>query len=260
MNASELFKAGKLQAAIEDQLQLVKAKPTDGARRLFLFELLVFSGDIDRAMKQGELANFGEVEIDTAMQGYVKLLVNEKARRKVFREGGKPGFFGPPPESLLPRLEALALIQAGKNKDAAAVIAKNPPPPISGTINGKPFDALADCDDLLAPVLEVLTVQGYFWVPLSEVVSLTSDAPKFPRDLFWLPATLELKDQQGPVFLPTLYPFSHEHADETIKLGRGTDWLGQEGEPIRGAGAKTLLAGDDAVGLLDVRELTVNKS
>ena len=238
MNASELFKAGKLQAAIDDQLQLVKEKPADGARRLFLFELLVFAGDIDRAMKQGELIKFGDVEIDTAMQGYVKLLFNEKARRQVLREGGKPQFFGPPPDFIQPRLDALALMQAGKHNEAADLLASNPPPEIKGTINGKPFDNLVDCDDLFGPILEVMTVQGYFWVPFASIRSLTSEAPKYPRDLFWMPATLELDDQEGPVFVPTIYPFSHEHKDDAVKLGRATDWIGGENAPVRGAGTR----------------------
>jgi len=39
MSASELFKAGKLQEAIDAQLKEVKNKPADQSERLFLFEL-----------------------------------------------------------------------------------------------------------------------------------------------------------------------------------------------------------------------------
>src|SRR6266571_4683589 len=47
-----------------------------------------------------------------------------------------------------------------------------------------------------------------------------------PRDLLWLPATLEAHPGPvGEVFLPVLYTGSHTHADERVKLGRMTDWL-----------------------------------
>jgi type VI secretion system protein ImpE len=258
MNASELFKAGRLDEAVDAQLAEVKAKPADGARRLFLFELLVFAGDIERAAKQGNLVKFGEIEIDSAMQGYVKLLDAEHSRRRVFREGTRPQTFGPPSDSLAPRFEALDLMRASRQRDAAELLARSLPTTLTGELNGKTFTGLLDCDDLLTNVLEVVTVQGYFWVPLADVRSLTTLPPKTPRDLFWLPGQLELDDQSGPVFLPALYPFSHEHANDAVKLGRLTEWLGGQGELVRGAGQKTYLAGEDAVGLLDIRELSVN--
>ena len=110
-------------------------------------------------------------------------------------------------------------------------------------------------------VLEVVASQGYFWVPLAQIASLSTNAPKYPRDLYWLPANLTLIDgQNGPVFMPALYPFSHEHADEEVKLGRKTEWTGGESSPVRGDGQKTYLAGEDVVGVLDIRELIMNHS
>ena len=41
MNASELYREGKLQQAIEAQIAEVKSNPLDHSRRLFLFELNV---------------------------------------------------------------------------------------------------------------------------------------------------------------------------------------------------------------------------
>ena len=48
-NASELFHAGQLQDAIAAQIAKVKSSPTDQPARFFLFELFLFSGDLDRA-------------------------------------------------------------------------------------------------------------------------------------------------------------------------------------------------------------------
>ena len=52
MTAQEHFAAGRLSAAIDAQLQEVKAAPLDAGRRTFLFELLAFAGELDRADQQ----------------------------------------------------------------------------------------------------------------------------------------------------------------------------------------------------------------
>ena len=46
MNASDLFKDGKLQDAINEQTNSVKDNPGNQNKRLFLFELLSFAGDL----------------------------------------------------------------------------------------------------------------------------------------------------------------------------------------------------------------------
>ena len=87
MNASELFKSGKLQAALDAQIQEVKGNPGDPSRRLFLFELAAFSGDLDRARRQIEAVKYDEAERDTMVIHYRVLLDCEEKRRRLFRDG-----------------------------------------------------------------------------------------------------------------------------------------------------------------------------
>ena len=61
------------------------------------------------------------------------------------------------------------------------------------------------------------------------------------------------------MFLPNLYPGSHEHADAPIKLGRATDWKAPEGGPVLGQGAKLFLVGDDALPLLEWRQVQIGE-
>ena len=49
MTATELFQQGKLRQAIEALGGEVRNAPLDAKRRTFLFELLCFSGEYDRA-------------------------------------------------------------------------------------------------------------------------------------------------------------------------------------------------------------------
>ncbi|MGC1722774.1 MAG: hypothetical protein WA746_27665, partial [Isosphaeraceae bacterium] len=107
MNAGELYKAGRLGEAIEAQVQEVRASPLDHSKRLFLFELLVFSGDLDRARRQIDVIKYDDNDLERAVAGYRKLLDSEQARRDLFTRGVAPGFFGEPSEHLRLRLEAV---------------------------------------------------------------------------------------------------------------------------------------------------------
>ena len=70
MTARELYKAGKLKEAIAALNLEVRDNPTDVQRRTFLFELLAFAGDYDRAEKQlGVLSGgSGEAQLGTGVE------------------------------------------------------------------------------------------------------------------------------------------------------------------------------------------------
>jgi type VI secretion system protein ImpE len=255
--ATELFKAGKLQDAIAAQIQVVKSNPADHARRLFLFELLAFAGDLERAERQIDAVKYDDPELDLAVRGYRKLLETERARRLLFRQGLKPEFLIDPPDYVRLHLEAVDCLRdnrAGEAKellDQAAAAA----PIVGGQLNGKAVDHLRDADDLFGNILEVMAHGKYYWVPLEQVAAIVMNPPRFPRDLLWAPARLEMREGlAGEVFLPALYPGSHEHADDQIKLGRATDWSGEDGNPVLGVGLRLFLAGEDTVALPEWRE------
>lgn len=258
MNANELYKAGKLQEAIDAQIQEVKAKPADQGKRVFLFELLMFAGDVDRARKQIQAITYSEVELMAQAAAYNQLLDAEVARRKLFTDGTPPNFLTKPPEHVQIRLEALARLREKKPREAAELLTQ--PVCVShamqGTLNDKSFELLYDCDDRFGSVLEVMSKGSYFWVPLEQVEALAANPPKYPRDLLYFPAYLEVHNgPAGDVFLPVLYPFSHEHPDNTIKLGRDVEWKQDDGAPVIGVGRRQFLVGDDPISLLEWRQL-----
>lgn len=259
MTANELFKAGKLSEAIDAQLKEVKSRPADHGQRLFLFELLCFAGDLDRAQRQIEAVNYNEMELDAAVLAYRRLLDSERARRRLFSESLIPRFFGPQPEHVHLRLEAVKRLRENRPAEAAELLTQATAlmPEVKGELNDKPFASLRDCDDLLAGILEVMAQGGYYWVPLEQVDTITISPPKTPRDLLWLSARLEMTDSAGNVHLPVLYAGSHEHPDNQVKLGRVTDWKSSEGGPVLGVGARTFLVDEDATSLLDWRQMEI---
>lgn len=258
MNASELFKAGNLTGAFEAQLAEVRAAPGDDRRRLFLFELAVFLGDLDRARRQIDMLTYDIPELQMAVGVYRLALDSEAARRRCLADGAEPQFFLPPVEPVKQRLDALQLIRTGRLQDAAKLLqdVNEAASSLRGEYNGQPFDVLRDADDLFGTVLEVFANGRYFWLPFEQIAGIAKNPPAHPRDLIWAPARLTLKDgTSGDVLLPVLYPKSHEHSDDAIKLGRATDWTSPADGLVRGVGAKTFLIGDDAAALLEWREI-----
>jgi type VI secretion system protein ImpE len=257
MNAQEHFSAGQLAAAIEAQLSEVRSAPLDAGRRTFLFELLAFAGELDRAGQQ--LAVLGQ---ETAEKGwgasvYQNLLAAEQTRRKVFAGQARPEVFLDAPASLELRWQALEHLSRGDLAAVNAVLQESDAacPVVSGTVNGQEVQGLRDADDLLAPILEVMVLRDYVWVPWAQVRELEITPPTHPRDLLWAPARLVLNDEvQRRCYLPALYPGSHAASDDNLKLGRLTDWIVPDGEgPVRGIGQHLLVAGDSDIGLLEMR-------
>jgi type VI secretion system protein ImpE len=260
MNASELYRAGRLADAIDAQIQAVKADPADQAKRVFLFELVVFAGDLDRARRQIDAVHYEEPDLMAAVGLYRSLVDAETARRRLFKEGLQPGFLADPPEHVKLRLEAVNLLRGNRAGEAAACLEKAAEltPAVSGVLNEKPFQSLRDCDDLFAGVLEVLSQGKYYWLPFEQIDVLTMNAPATPRDLCWVPAHLGIKSgPEGDVFLPALYAGSHESPDDQLKLGRATDWKTDEGAPVLGIGLRTFVLDEDLVTLLEWRQLEV---
>lgn len=260
-SATDLFQAGRLDNAIAAQIQTVKTDPGNEGERLFLFELLVFAGEWDRAARQLDAINYPDPERNANVAAYRALLDAERQRAEVLGSGKRPEFLLDPPADTERRIEAFTYLAQGRQEEAAKILRQidDEAPPVCGELNGKPFDVLRDCDDLFGTTLEVFSTTGtYYWVPVQQVASLTVEEPQQLRDLAWLPATLEMRDgPTGDVFLPVRYPASESHSDDSIRLARSSDWNTTESGPVRGSGVRLYLVGDDAVALPDWRTLTV---
>ncbi len=138
--ADEHFKAGRMREAIEAQTLEVKAHPADTAKRLFLFELLAFDGEFDRAQKQIDALKFDQPELQAAVLTYHGLLEAEGQRRGLFQAGSPtPQFLAELSAHVQLRLEAVARLQAGDPAGAAELLAKAnaDSPSVRGSLNGQ---------------------------------------------------------------------------------------------------------------------------
>jgi type VI secretion system protein ImpE len=258
MNAQDSFNAGALSEAVETIGVEIRSNPADPKRRTFLFELLCFSGDLDRAGKQLEVIAQQGVDSDVAVQTYRLALQGEAARRQVFSGNRIPGLPKQIPTYTGLHIKAIQCLQTNQNSQARLLLeeATQSYPSLQGQLNGQTFSSLSDCDDLLGPFLEVFVGATYSWIPWESIRSIEIAEPKYLRDLVWLPASIELNiGPLGQVFLPCLYPGSYQSSNDQIRLGRVTDWRTDVEGLSFGLGQKLLAVDDQELPIADIRHI-----
>ncbi len=233
MNATEHFRAGHLSEAIQALTEEVRQAPTDAQRRTFLFELLCFAGEYDRAERQLDALTGDNKNVKMGALLYRAALAAERVRSAFFADK--------------------------KYLQHAAV-----PDALPGTLNGQSFQTVTDADTRIGARLEVLAGGDYLWIPFEQIASIKMQPPKRLRDLLWAPVLLqtgpECKHQNmGEVFVPVIYPGSSRHEDDNVRLGRATTWA-EEGGLELPFGQKMLLVDGEEVPFLELRELTIAKA
>lgn len=225
--AKELLDQGNLAGAVSEAVLQVKTKPADVSARIFLFELLCFAGDLDRAEKQLEVVGHQSSEMLVGVSIYHQILEAERMRKKVFSDGILPAFLTSPPDYAALHLEALAMRREKKPEKARVLIERSlaMQPGVAGEADGSAFEEFEDSDLFLGPFLELIVNNRYAWLPFESIHRIEIHRPAHLRDLIWIGARLEARaGDLGEVFLPVLYPGSSENSRDEIRLGRMTDW------------------------------------
>jgi type VI secretion system protein ImpE len=235
----------------------VRNHPTDPNRRGFLAELYCFAGDLEKADKQLDLVGHQNPEAAVGVALFRQLLRAATAREQCFTEGRLPEFLGEPTPDLRLHLEALIRLRDGQTAEAASLLAQaeQQRPPFTGTSDGAAFSDFRDLDDVTSSFFEVLTSTGkYYWIPMQRVESVEFRQPTRPRDLLWQRAHMVVREgPDGEVYLPTLYVGTAQADKDSLRFGRETDW--QDGPAVRGRGQRTFLVGEEAKGIMELKEL-----
>lgn len=229
MKARALFDAGKLDEAIDELNDEVRGDPTNRRSRTFLFELLCFAGDYDRAEKQLDVLAQDSQDAERGAWLYRGALQAERTRQEMFEEDELPS--------------------SGEI-----------PPTVSGTLNGEPFDELVDADPRIGARLEVYASGQYTWIPFRHVAAVRISEPERLRDLLWAPAVVQTASsfqglELGDVLRPATTPLAWKHDDDEIRLGRATDWLELSGGVMAPVGHKLFMVDEEPISLLEIREL-----
>jgi type VI secretion system protein ImpE len=261
MDARELYRSGKLAEAVAAMNEEVRTHPADANRRGFLCELLCAAGQLERADKLLEALATQDPQSAPAVAIFRQIVRAEQARQQMWSDGRVPEFVGGgPTPAQKALLQAIVELRAGRAAEALALVsqADEARPKLKGTCDGEAFTDLRDLEDLSCSHFEVLTSTGkYFWIPVESVESVEFRAPTRPRDLLWRRAHMVVRGgPDGEVFLPAVYA-GVPGADDAARLARTTDWRGGEGAPVQGVGQRTLLVGDKARPMLEIKEIQI---
>ena len=254
-----LFRAGKLTAALDAANAIVRKAPTDLSARVLLAELLLFTGNYERTDVILDAA--GEIDPAAVMviAEFRQLLRAEIIRRQFWRDGRVPEFLDEPTETQRLLLAASVAMRAGDTAGAKGLAdaAEAARPRAAVRVGDTAFEDFRDADDLCGGSLEVLTTTGkYYWIPIERVTSIDFHPPKRARDLFWRRATLSVQDgPDGDVYLPCLYTNPELSLDDSLRLGRATDWSNLDSAPVCGTGQRTYLVGDEAMEIMALETL-----
>jgi type VI secretion system protein ImpE len=214
----------------------LRDNPTDARRRTFLFELLCFAGEWERADKQLEVLGQAGPESEMGVLLYRSALFAERQRHDLFQRGELP-----------PEQEDT---EAERN----------------GEVNDKPFTYFADADPRIGARLELFAAGNYLLLPIEHVASIQIPPPKRLRDLIWTPAAVRTTpsfkgSELGEVLLPVLAPFSWRHPEEAVRLGRMTVWEKTDGAEFQVPfGQKVWQVDDEDVPFLELRALEFNSA
>ncbi len=228
--AHALYASGRLDEAIERLGIELRQQPTDVQRRSFLFELLSFAGQYDRAAKQLDVLAQAGSTAEAGTLVYKAALEADRVREHMFDTGDYP---------------------------TGAV-----PAPVRGTLNGTPFSSIEDADPRIGARLEVMAGGRYLWLPFAHLSTLHMEPPARLRDLRWAPARIatgaSIRDMElGEVLLPALTPAAHRANDDAVRLGRMTTWELDGHEREIPTGLKLLLVDGEEIPLLEVRDLAI---
>jgi type VI secretion system protein ImpE len=228
MTPLALYREGKLREAVTALGDELRSNPLDVKRRTFLFELLLFAGDFDRAEKQLDILAGANPGAAIGLLLYRSALHAERTRQAMFANHEMP----PSRQGVIH----------------------------GGECNGTSFSEFSDSDPRIGANLEVFLAGSYTWIPIHYLRRLEIEPPTNLRDLVWARARVDTSadfrlQELGEVLLPVLSPLSSHHKDETVQLGRESAWEPDDEFGEVPYGAKMMVVDGVEIPLLDIRSV-----
>jgi type VI secretion system protein ImpE len=263
LKLTELAKgSSRLADLLAEGQSSVRSDPANAKRRVMLFQLMVLSGQWDRALTQLYVIKEMDRETEDFVRTYREVVRCELFRKEVFGGGKTPLVLGEPQEWMAKLSEAARLLGQGKIQEAAELrgAAFEAAPAVSGSLNGQPFEWIADADVRLGPVCEAILNGKYYWIPFERLARVEIEAPSDLRDLIWAPARLTFANGGEQVaFLPARYPGSEGAEDDEIRLCRKTEWRDLGADTHVGMGQRMFATDVGETALLEARTIELKR-
>jgi type VI secretion system protein ImpE len=253
-------KGGDPHAALARLQEDVRARPSDSRLRVFLFQVLCVLGQWDRALNQLKVASELDPLALPMAQMYGEAVRCEAVRDEVFDGKKSPMVLGEPDRWLALLIESRLLAGRGEpaHSEELRLRAFEEAPASRGTIDGRPFEWVADADSRLGPVMEAIINGRYYWVPFSRLGGVALEAPEDLRDLVWMPARLQFENGgESLALVPTRYPGSQASDDGGIALARKTSWEPIAEDAYRGLGQRIIATDTAETPFLEIRAISI---
>ncbi|MBB4275612.1 type VI secretion system accessory protein TagJ [Rhizobium mongolense] len=246
---AKLLGEDALEPALDLAKAQVKSAATDKEARHLYIDLLVLSGDYERADAQCNVAVTFSPEDAMGFALLRNQLRAIAARDAWFEKGAVPEFPQGPSELDMAAMRLGIADRTPERGDAKTALdrleeLRGERPMVW---NGREVSDFRDLDDRIPHALEVIMTGGaYLWVDFSKIASVTIEPIVRPRDLAYRRAKLSLIDgASAPVLLPAIYHGTK--ADPALRLGRETEWVKEPSGISTGRGHRCFLAGDELV-------------
>jgi len=257
VNIMSSFVTRDLAGEIERISTAVRAEPLNASHRLALARLRLVQGEYLKALQQFQLVCQFDAELAPEAQ-LVRMLVRaEQEREAVFAGKILPDLFREAPAWLDKMIAALREPAAAEMRREALDEAQ----PSAGIFGETSFEWIADGDERLGPVLEVILGGSYYWVPFEIVESLTVPAPSQAMDLVWAPVELTLVGQSAnTVYMPSRYvlPPEGERA-EPLLTGAETVWQETTDGIWWGRGRRMWYVDGEPLGMFEAGHITFRR-
>ena len=260
--AEKAVREGDLAGALSHLQEQIRKEPSKAELRVFLFQLLAVMGQWERAHTQLNVAAELDAGALAMAQMYREAINCERLRADVFAGRKSPVVFGEPEEWVALLIESLLSDGTPRAAQAQALRARafEAAPPSAGTINGEPFEWIADADMRLGPVCEAVINGRYYWIPYSRIARIDLEAPADLRDVVWMPAHFQFANGGETVgVIPTRYPGSEAADDPRLRLARQTVWNEDAAEVYVGLGQRILATDTGEHALMDVRTIVIGE-
>lgn len=256
MDAQSLLRSGDIAGARAALAGELRRAPQDSKLRQFFWQLLAVAGEWDKAEQQ--LRTLATTEPKAMMLGsvYNQALAAMRLRGKVISgEVRGTSLVGSEPwvEKLLDALQAFGTGTPDAEALSEAALAEAPA--TAGTLDGEPFEWVADADQRFGPMLEAVIGDNYGFVPFAAIKRLKVTEPADLRDTVWLPVEIETRSGQvSMAFVPALYPGTESTGDNQLMLARRTDWVERGGVEV-GLGQRLITTDGPETGIMGLRDL-----
>jgi type VI secretion system protein ImpE len=259
MTPKDYIAQGDLEKAMQAAKEDVKAKVADGGKRVFLTQLQFVMGAWKDAMTNLDILQDMDTASSLFARMYKPVVESEMLRVSIFAGNVTPIIFGEPEPWMGELVHANQLLAQGNVEQFDKLQAKafQKAPANGGSVDGAPFEWIADADSRIGPILEVIMEGGYRWIPFSRISKIKFEPTTDLRDLVWRSCYITLSNGGVlTVFVPVRYPGSEDSESHEIRLARRTEWIEKSSNTALGQGQRILTTNNSDYPLLDIKEIT----